>query len=470
LARKPLRTLAQLARQLADGRTTGRALVEECLSRIAEPQGEGQRTFLKVHETPARAAADYHDRMRQAGAAVSPFAGIPISVKDLFDVAGDTTAAGSAVLRNAPHAQADCPAVARLRAAGFIVLGRTNMTEFAFSGLGVNPHYGTPLSPWDRTRRRIPGGSSSGAGVSISDGMAFAAMGTDTGGSCRIPAAFCGVVGFKPTAERVPKYGVYPLSETLDSVGPLANTVNCCATLDAILAGGPSAWLGREFDSGQPAAPPGSGSNGANSDFLSSLRLGVLTSYVVDAMDKEVARAYQRALSAVGAAGTMLTEIAVSELDELREINKKGGLVTAEAYSVHRARLTTDASSYDPRVAQRILRAREQDAADYIELLRARASFIERVSRRIARFDAILMPTVPIVPPAFDEVAADEAYLRTNALVLRNSSLVNFLDGCGISIPCHEPGSAPVGLTLFGLRNSDRHLLRVAGAVEHCLD
>ncbi len=450
LARESQRTLAQLARDLAGGRTTSRALVDECLSRIAEPHGEGQRTFLKVHETAARTAAEFHDRMRQGGAAMSPFAGIPLSVKDLFDVAGDTTTAGSRVLSTAPQAQEDCPAVARLRAAGFIVVGRTNMTEFAFSGLGLNPHYGTPLSPWDRGRHRIPGGSSSGAGVSISDGMAFGALGTDTGGSCRIPAAFCGVVGFKPSAERIPKTGVYPLSPTLDSVGPLANTVSCCTTLDAVMAGESSTAVLRDRQ-------------------LSSLRLGVLTAYVVDSMDVDVATAYRRALSVIGAAGATLIDMALGELEELREINKKGGLVTAEAYAVHRARLATDAAAYDPRVAQRILRAREQDAADYIELHRLRASFIERVSPQIARFDAVLMPTVPIVPPTVDELAADDAYIRTNALVLRNSSLVNFLDGCAISIPCHEPGSAPVGLTLFGARNCDREILRVARAVERCL-
>ena len=445
------RTLAQLARDLAQGRTTSRALVEDCLARIAEPHGEGGRTFLKVHEQTARAAADFHDRMRQCGAPVGAYAGIPVSVKDLFDVAGDTTMAGSVILREDPPARVDCPAVARVRAAGLIVIGRTNMTEFAFSGLGLNPHYGTPLSPWDRERRHIPGGSSSGAGVSISDGMAFGALGTDTGGSCRIPAAFCGVVGFKPTAARIPKTGVYPLSASLDSIGPLANSVGCCAALDAILADDAAATL---------VAQPG---------FLGSLRLAALTSYVVDGMDSVVAQAYRRTLSRISVAGATITDIVLPELEELREINKKGGIVTAEAYAVHRAQLAEHGSRYDPRVAQRIQRAREQDAADYIELHQLRASFIERVSRRISDFDAILMPTVPIVAPTFEELEPDDVYIRTNALVLRNSSLVNFLDGCAVSIPCHDPGAAPVGLTVFGLNGADQRVLRVADALERCL-
>src|ERR1700733_10333130 len=217
----PGRKLAHLATELAAQRTSSRELVTDCLTRISSSKGEGARVFLKVYGEQAVATADFYDRMRQQGARLGPFAGIPVSIKDLFDVAGDTTLAGSAVLKGAAVAERDATAAARLRAAGFIVIGRTNMTEFAFSGLGLNPHYGTPLNPWDRGRGRIPGGSSSGAAVSVTDAMAFAALGTDTGGSCRIPAALCGIVGCKPTASRVPLAGCHPLSMTLDSAGPL---------------------------------------------------------------------------------------------------------------------------------------------------------------------------------------------------------------------------------------------------------
>lgn len=449
-------TLPQLARDLAASRVTSRQLVETCLANIAAPEGEGSRVFLKVHARQALAAADYHDQLRRGGAAAGVYAGIPISIKDLFDVAGDVTTAGSTVLQGASAATRDAVAVSRLKAAGFIVIGRTNMTEFAFSGLGVNPHYGTPLNPWERGRRRIPGGSSSGAAVSVTDSMAFAALGTDTGGSCRIPAALCGIVGFKPTASRVPLQGCHPLSMTLDSAGPLANSVACCAVMDAVLSREPA--LGMAQSAAVEAATG-----------VEGLRFGVLGGYVLEGIVPEVASAWERALRALAKAGARLSHIVIQEFDELPRINRKGGLPVAEAYALHRERLASDASQYDPRVATRILRGRELDAADYIDLHAQRASFIARVTPRLAAYDALLMPTAPIIAPLLTDLASDDAYVKINALSLRNSSMVNFLDGCAISIPCQAPGSAPVGLTIFGLRDTDRRLLEIAGAVENCL-
>src|SRR5665213_3342171 len=243
MANVEFRTIAPLAAALAAGQVTSRELVDRCLANIAAPDGQGARVFLKVHAQQARASAEFCDQARARGTPLPAFAGIPISVKDLFDVAGDVTTAGSVLLRDAPAASHDATAVARLKATGFIVIGRTNMTEFAYSGLGVNPHYGTPLNAYDRNTGRVPGGSSSGAAVSVTDGMALAALGTDTGGSCRIPAALCGLVGFKPTARRIPLAGAFPLSTSLDSIGPIASSVQCCATLDAIMAGGEPAIL-----------------------------------------------------------------------------------------------------------------------------------------------------------------------------------------------------------------------------------
>src|SRR3954465_3627692 len=228
-------TVAQLSRDLAAGRTTSRELVEQALSRIAAPYGEGARAFLKVYDEQARADADDADRLRKRGPRRSRTDGPPVSLKDLFDVAGDVTRAGSRVL--ALQAKADAAAVARLRAAGAIFIGRTNMVEFAFGGVGLNPHYGTPKNPWDRPAARVPGGSSSGAAVAQAEGMCVMALGSDTRGSIRQPAALCGVTGFKPTLRRVPREGAVPLSYTLDSIGPLANSVACCAVYDAILAG-----------------------------------------------------------------------------------------------------------------------------------------------------------------------------------------------------------------------------------------
>lgn len=439
-------TLAHLAVQLSRQQTTGRQLVTDCLTRISSNAGEGARVFLKVYGEQALATADFYDRMRQQGARLNPFAGIPVSVKDLFDVAGDTTLAGSTLRKGAPVAERDARAVARLRAAGFVVIGRTNMTEFAFSGLGLNPNYGTPLNPWDRATGRIPGGSSSGAAVSVTDGMAYGALGTDTGGSCRIPAAMCGIVGFKPTASRVPLAGTFPLSPALDSVGPLAHSVDCCATLDAVLSG-------QGFEPIPDLA-------------AADLNLGVLTNYVTDGLEKTVADNFERALRALTKAGVKLTDMKLPELAELPDINRKGGISAAESYAVHRPRIAKEAAGYDPRVLIRIMRGQEQDAADYIDLLNIRADFITRVARRIRKFDAVLMPTIPIVAPVLSDLTSDEAYVKANGLALRNPSIVNFIDGCAISLPCHEPGTAPAGLSLFGLANTDANLLSVARVVE----
>src|SRR5216684_4784995 len=440
-----MRSIAGTAAGFTSG-ARSRALVEDCLARIKDPAGEGRRVFLKVHAEAALAAADYCDHMRARGAAPSSFAGIPLSIKDLFDIAGDVTTAGSVVLRDAAAAKQDAPAVARLRAAGFIPIGRTNMTEFAFSGLGINPHYDTPLNAYDRRAGRIPGGSSSGAAVSVSDGMAFGALGTDTGGSCRIPAALCGVVGFKPTAHRVPTAGAFPLSTSLDSIGPLAATVECCAALDAVLAGEPTVDL---------APFP-----------LAGLRMAVPQTLVLEGVEPAVARAFESALAALRKAGARIVDIPLRELAELQQINAKGGLAAAESYAIHRSLIAKAEKMYDPRVLVRILRGQEQDAADYIDLIAARADFIRRLATITAPYDALVMPTVPMTAPRIADLASDDAYRHANFLVLRNPGIANFLDRCSISIPCHRAGDAPVGLMLIGEHGADRRLLSVAAAIE----
>lgn len=438
-------TLAQLAHAIAAD-TASRALVEDCLAQIADPHGEGSRAFRKVHADQARAAADFHDQCRRNGAAASPFAGIPISIKDLFDIAGDVTSAGSIALADAAPAQRDAGAVARLKAAGFVPIGRTNMTEFAFSGLGINPHYGTPLNAFDRTTGRIPGGSSSGAAVSVTDGMACAALGTDTGGSCRIPAALCGLVGFKPTAERVPLEGTVPLSSSLDSIGPIAASVACCAALDAILSG--------EYPRDLPAFP------------LGGLRLAVPKTLVFDGIDASVGAAFAAAQSRLSQGGAQITDIPLHELAELAHINRLGGFGAAESYAFHRALIERKHDQYDPRVVSRILRGREQSAADYIDLIGARADFIRRLGAIMAPYDALLMPTVPTIARPLSELESDDAYRDVNLLMLRNPTIANFIDGCSISIPCHRAGDAPVGLMLIGQRHDDARLLAIAAAIE----
>lgn len=442
-------TLAAAAQALAQGRTTSRELVEACLERALDPAGEGARAFIRVDAEAARAAADASDRLRAAGAHPGPLAGIPVAVKDLFDVAGQLTQAGSKVLSEQPPARRDADAVARLRAAGLILVGRNNMTEFAYSGLGMNHHYGTPASPWRREERRIPGGSSSGAGVAVADGMALMGLGTDTGGSCRIPAALCGVVGFKPTASRVSTRGAVPLSTSLDSIGPLANSVACCAAIDAVIANQP-----------RPQVPAVS---------MDGLRLGLAGPYTTDGADATVSAAYQRALGALSAAGARIFEPDLSDLAEIPRINAKGGLVGAEAYAWHRRFLEDRKDFYDPWVLQRFDAGRSQSAADYIDVLEARARVQRAVHAKMQAFDAMLAPTVPVVAPRMDELADVALSNRVNLLLLRNPAMVNFLDGCAISIPMHRAGEAAAGLMVFGTPGSDARVLAIAEAIESAL-
>jgi aspartyl-tRNA(Asn)/glutamyl-tRNA(Gln) amidotransferase subunit A len=442
-----MQTIEQCAEGLAAGTMTSRALVEACLARIEDPSGEGSRAFIKVHADQARAMADAMDALRRVGRAPSRYAGIPVSLKDLFDIAGEPTPAGSVVLADAPPAAANAPVIARVLAAGLIPLGRTNMTEFAFSGLGINPHYGTPASPWDRASRRIPGGSSAGAAVSVADGMAFAALGTDTGGSCRLPAAMCGIVGYKPTARRVPITGVLPLSPSLDSVGPLANSVSCCAAIDAVLAG-----------EALPALRPMP---------LAGLRLAVPANLVLDGLDATVAAAFDAALERLSQAGARLAAVTFPAFDAIGPASAKVSFAAAEAWAWHRALVAEKRSGYDPRVLRRILRGEGNTAADYLDLLAARASICAQADAETRDYDALVMPTCPLVPPRIADLDDENEYNRVNLLQLRNTTIGNFLDRCAISLPL--PGDAPVGLMLMGETMGDARLFAIAAAVEAAL-
>lgn len=444
-------TLRSLAADLAAGRTTARQLVEACLGRISDPAGQGGVTFLNVNADAARVSADAIDALRGAGLAPSPYAGIPISVKDLFDLAGETTRAGSRVLADAPPAAADAVLVTRLRTAGFIVIGRTNMTEFAFSGLGLNPHYGSPVSPTPDGSRRIAGGSSSGAAVSVAEHMAHGAIGTDTGGSCRIPAAFCGLVGYKPTAGLVSAVGSVPLSTTLDSAGPLARSVACAKILFDMMRDTPAAQAtsGRRFD---------------------DLRIAVPQTLVLDGMDAYVARLFERTLSRLSASGARIVEIELPEFGEVAALNAKGGFPASEGYAWHRKLLADRADGYDPRVSLRLKRGEAMDAADYIQLREARADFVRRVSVEIGRFDTIAFPTVPVVAPELAPLETDDAaYTASNLLVLRNSTAINVADGCAISVPMERDGELAAGLTLATVGGADDTLFETAAAVEATL-
>jgi aspartyl-tRNA(Asn)/glutamyl-tRNA(Gln) amidotransferase subunit A len=439
-------TLATLADDLASGRTSARKLVDECLAKIADASGEGQRVFIHVDAEAAIEAAEAMDRLREVKAAPSPFAGIPVSIKDLFDIKGQVTRAGSRALEDSAPAETDAPVVARLRRAGFIVIGRTNMTEFAYSGIGINPHFGTPKGAWQRKVGHVPGGSSSGAAVSVTDGMAHGALGTDTGGSCRIPAAYNGIVGFKPTQRRVPLDGGVPLSFSLDSFGPLARTVGCCAVLDSVLAD-------ETFIPLQPRP-------------IKGMRLAVPTTIALDDLDDTVAQTFARALETLARAGALIERIAVPEFLDVTPMNAKGGFAAAESYAWHRYLLVAKGDVYDPRVSVRILRGEHISAADYIDLLNARRSLIARTEKRIAPYDALVMPTTANTPPRIADLADDAAFAKANLLSLRNCSLVNLFDGCAISLPCHREGEAPVGLMLAASAGSDRRIFELAAGME----
>jgi aspartyl-tRNA(Asn)/glutamyl-tRNA(Gln) amidotransferase subunit A len=441
-------TVAQLARDLDGGKTTSRKLIEEALAKIADKSGEGARAFLQVNAEGARAAADYCDQLRKAGVRRSAVDGLPISVKDLFDVAGEVTRAGSRIFQGNPPAKSDAPAVARLRAAGAVLIGRTNMVEFAFGGVGLNPHYGTPKNPYDRKAGRVPGGSSSGAAVAQADGMCVMALGSDTRGSIRGPAALCGVTGWKPTQRRVSRDGAFPLSTTLDSIGPLANSVACCASYDAVLSG----------DEDSLADIPARG-----------LRLMLPKSSALEDLDPHVAKSFENAIAALARNGAIISEKPMPSFNRQAEYFKGGGFAGAEAYHIHKPYLDR-VEEYDPRVGKRVLMGKELSASDYITFGELRVAFMREVEAAAAPFDAILMPSVACAAPTIAETEASlDDYVRWNLRILRNCGLINFLDGCAASLPCHERGAAPVGLMVCGTAGTDRRTLAVARAIEQAL-
>ncbi len=431
------------------GSTSKRAAVEMALSLIEDPAGQGPAAFTRIYPESARQAADAVDEMVRLGLETPPLAGVVVSVKDLFDVRGEVTLAGSKILATQAPAACDAEVVRRLRQAGAAIIGKTNMTEFAFSGLGLNPHYGTPLNAWDRENQRIPGGSSSGAAVSVTDGMALIAIGTDTGGSCRIPAALNGLVGFKPSAYTVPKDGAFPLSYTYDSVGPIASTTEQCALAYAVLSNTRPRM--EDLDAGQ-------------------LVLGVVKNYVQEGLDDAVAASFDAALSRLADAGATVREINIGALDEIASLTLNGGILGAQAYQIHRRRLQSGAGEFDPRVAARIRMGEAVSCSDYIELQQKRSALADRFDTEIYGYHAIVMPTVPVVAPRISDLSDDQDYVRTNLLMLRNPSIANMMDMCSISLPCHRPGGAPVGLMLTCSNGSDWHLLSTARVVERVLN
>jgi aspartyl-tRNA(Asn)/glutamyl-tRNA(Gln) amidotransferase subunit A len=424
-------------------RPSCRDRLEQALSRIADPNGEGARACLTVYADKARAAADAADIRTARGASLGPLDGTIVSIKDLFDVAGEPTRAGSKILaEEAAPASTDAVAVQRLRAAGAVIVAKTNMTEFAFSGIGANPHFGTPGNPRDRTR--IPGGSSSGAPITVADGMSEIAIGTDTGGSVRVPAALCGLVGFKPSRQRIPTVGAFPLSKTLDSIGPIARSVADCAKADAVMAGEVFAPL-------EPIT-------------LAGLKFGIAEGLPLEQLDATTAAAFAAALAQLDGNGVHVTPERLSSLDDMMAINARGGVVPPEACTLHRDRLKRRSADIDPNVRVRIERGCAVTEAGYAEIFREWTRLVREMDARLAALDAIVMPTTSIVAPTIAEVADPGVFSARNAAVLRNTSIINFFDLCATSLPLPDT-VLPVGLMLVMRNGHDRRLLRVAEAV-----
>lgn len=423
------------------------ALIQAVQSRMAQADADG--VFTARLDAGAMAAARAADAALAQGQALQPLAGLPVTVKDLYDIAGRTTLAGSVLRQGRAAAGQDAPAVARLRAAGAAITGLTNMSEFAFSGVGINPHWGTPRNPADSAAARVPGGSSSGAAVSVALGLAVAGLGSDTGGSIRIPAALCGLVGFKNTQARTPLQGAFPLSTTLDTVCSLSRTVADCLLVDGVLAGAPLQVSARS---------------------LVGARLLVPQNLLLDNLDSTVARAFERALSRLSAAGAVIVQQPLLELAEVAQINAPGGLSAIEAFATHRDDLHTQRGRFDHRVALRVALGEGVSAADYISILRRRADWIQRMQVRLAGFDALVCPTSPIVAPETAVLlASDEAFFKANGLLLRNTFPINFLDGCAFTLPCHDTGELPVGLMLSAPGGHDAALAALALAAEPAL-
>lgn len=441
-------TLWQASQQLLAGQISPETPTQHALSAIAAESGEGKRVYTKVYTAAAQQQAAQAGARWQQQQPRSAIDGLPISIKDLFDVAGEVTTAGSRLLSSASPAAANASMVDRLQQAGAAIVGKTNMSEFAFTGLGVNPHYGTPANPWQRAQQRIPGGSSSGAAVAVSDGMCLAAVGTDTGGSVRIPAALCGLTGFKPSASRIDQRGTLPLAASLDSIGVIAHDVRSCWLLDSVIADRPLTIDERN---------------------LSEAHFVIPQTRVLADLDEHVSAAWLHALDVLRAQGVKITELPLQELVELDSINARGGITAWEAWQWHQHYAQSQPEAYDPQVLTRINRGSLLNEEDAAELYQLRADWKQRVEQAVAPFDGILMPTVPLIAPTLTELDDPARYMQVNLLMLRNTSVINMLDGCSISLPCHQPGAAPVGLMLSSTHGNDAALLSWAAAIETTL-
>lgn len=440
-------TVQDLARDLRDGSRDPVDLVAEVFDRI-DRHGDAAlfiRTLRPRAEAEARAA---RERLR-AGNPASLVDGVPLAWKDLFDLKGSVTTAGSAVLRDAAPASADAALVNAAARAGMVSVGAVNMTEFAYSGIGLNPHYGTPRNPRDPKVARSPGGSSSGSGAVVAAGIVPVSIGTDTGGSIRIPAAFNGVVGYKTSTGHYPMQGVFPLSRSLDTLGPLAQTVADCVLTDAALRG--------------LSAPSVTAAPVAALDFV------VSDTFFQDDLDPAVAANFDATLSRLSAAGARVRTIAMPDLREVAALmGRYGPLTSAEAMDVHKERLSgPEVDRIDPRVVRRIRMAETMSAVDLIRLTEGRRMWIKKINAQLG--NAILIaPTTPSVAMPIAPLEADvEVFFHHNFRTLRNTAIGNFLDWCGMSIPNGQDSDGmPTGFMMCAPHGQDSAVLAAGLAIE----
>ncbi|OOG71994.1 amidase [Sinorhizobium sp. A49] len=432
---------------MSPSNTPVRDHLEQILARL-DARRDSEKTYVKLYAESARAEADAADHRRQTGATLGPLDGRIVSIKDLFDVVGEPTLAGSIIKRTAAVPQQDAVVVERLRAAGAVIVGKTHMTEFAFTAVGLNPHYPVPGNATDESL--VPGGSSSGAAVSAAEGTCDIAIGSDTGGSVRIPAALNGLVGFKPTASRIPLDGAFPLAPSLDSIGPLAHSVADCAAADAILAGEPAAEL---------APRP-----------IAGLRIGVPRGQLLAGLSAEIATAFAASLDHLTAAGAVLVDCGIDDLiDRLREATAIGSIAGLEASRVHADWLSDEDAPVDARVSSTLRRRLLTPQAALDALLETRAGLARTMDERLSACDLIVLPTTPIAAVSIASVEVDKAeYDRVEGLLLRNCQVANQFDLTAITLPM--PGlTRPAGLMLVGRNGTDRMLLAVAASVEALL-
>ncbi len=435
---------------MADGIISAEIIAHRMIEKIQSTDGEGSRAYLSLDVEAAAKAAQAADQARAAGHS-GPLAGLPVAIKDLFDIKGQVTTAGSLVLAGAEPAHKDAAMVERLRSAGAVILGRSHMNEFAYSALGTNPHFPQPRSPWDRERDdgrgRSPGGSTSGGAVAVADGLAYAALGSDTGGSTRIPAAFCGMTGWRPSQNRMSGQGAFPLAASFDTPGLIARCVDDCQLFDSILTG----------DNEQHPVPP-----------VTSLRLCRADGMPFDDLEAEVEGATRKALNILIAAGARID--ACSKFDWAAPATAlRAGQITAVEGLVAHGKLIDRWREYDPRVVARMRGGEEVKAKDYVAALRNIEILKEEFDHVFKGFDAILMPTVAIVPPRLAELDEDDAFFAINTKALRNTLIASILDLPAISIPIHAQNEAPVGLMLIGRRGCDTKLLVIAKVIESTL-